>query len=76
VVGKNEGREARSVRSHSLTVATGAYSLGWDIIPPRVFIRAILDMFVDIASVCSMSMQNVKRKNKTVITPRANTTAV
>jgi hypothetical protein len=57
-------------------VAIGAYSLGWDIIPPRVFMRAILDTFVDIASVCSMSMQNVKRKNRTVITPRANTTAV
>jgi hypothetical protein len=72
-VGKNEGR---SPENCSLTVAIGAYSLGWDIIPPRVFMRAILDTFVDIASVCSMSMQNVKRKNRTVITPRANTTAV
>jgi len=54
------------------SVATGAYSLGWETIPARVFIRAILDMFVLIASVCSNSMQNVKKKKSRVIVPSMN----
>ncbi len=57
-------------------MATGAYSLGWDTIPPRVFIRAIFDMFVDIASICSRSMQNVKRKKRMVINESTNMTVV
>ena len=56
------------------SVATGAYSFGCATSPPRVFMRAILDMFVVIASDCSISMQNVNSKNNTVIIDRMNMT--
>ena len=55
------------------SVDTGAYSSGCDTSPDRVFKRAILDIFVLIASDCSMSMQNVKKKNRSVIMPRMST---